>query len=346
MIVASTLSRSRVRAPLLASHPLMRFTLRRVAIGVVLVWVVSVLVFLGTNLLPGDAARAALGSRATAAQVEQVRHDLGLDRPVLTRYADWMGGLLQGDLGTSLTAGGAIFSTSGSKTPVSKLIGGPVRNTLVLALAALLLVIPLSITLGVLAGIRPGGPLDRVISTVTLAGLAVPDFVIGTVLILLFAVGVALLPPVSLVAPGETPLAHPDILVLPVATLVIATLGFATRQIRAGVARAMESDFVEMARLNGVRERRVVLGWALRNSIAPSIQTITQVAQYLLGGVVLTEYVFGYPGIGAGLVQYVAARYLMTVHSVAVLIAVIYVGLNIVADLLVVLVVPRLRTAQ
>lgn len=345
MAVASTSSR-RARQPLLGAHPLVRFTLRRIAIGVLLVWVVSALVFAGTNLLPGDAARAALGSRATAAQVEQVRHDLGLDRPVLTRYADWMGGLLHGDLGTSLTAGGAIFTTSGAKTPVSKLIGAPVRNTVVLALTALLVVIPLSITLGVLAGIRPGGTLDRVISTVTLAGLAVPDFVIGTVLILLFAITVALLPPVSLMAPGDSPLSHPNILVLPVITLVVATLGFATRQIRAGVARAMESEFVEMARLNGVRERRVVLSWALRNSIAPSIQTITQVAQYLLGGVVLTEYVFGYPGIGAGLVQYVAARDLMTVQSVAVLIAVIYIGLNIVADLLVVLVVPRLRTAQ
>jgi peptide/nickel transport system permease protein len=346
MGAVGTSSPVRGRRRLLAAHPLVQFTLRRVAIGVLLVWVVSVLVFMATNLLPGDAARAALGARATEAQVAQVRHDLGLDRPVLTRYGEWMGGMVQGDLGSSLTAGGTIFGASGSKTAVSDLIGAPVRNTLILALAALLVVIPLSIALGVLAGIRPGGPVDRVISTVTLAGLAVPDFVVGTVLVLLFAVGLALLPPVSLVAPGESPLANPDILVLPVATLVVATLGFATRQIRAGVAKAMDSEYVEMARLNGVRERRVVLGWALRNSIAPSIQTITQVAQYLLGGVVLTEYVFGYPGIGAGLVQYVAARDLMTVQTVAVLIAVIYVTLNILADLLVVVVVPRLRTAR
>ncbi len=164
-------------------------------------------------------------------------------------------------------------------------------------------------------------------------------------LILVFAVTLGLLPPVSLVPPGSSPFSHPSVLVLPVATLLVVALGFTIRQIRAGVAEAMRSDYVQMARLNGIRERRIVIGWALRNSIAPAIQTIAQVMQYFLGGVVLVEYVFGYPGIGEGLVEFVNARDLPTIQSVAVLIAAVYIALNILADLLVVLVVPRLRTA-
>jgi peptide/nickel transport system permease protein len=130
-----------------------------------------------------------------------------------------------------------------------------------------------------------------------------------------------------------------------VATLLIVSVGFAARQIRAGVAEAMRADYVQMARLSGIRESQIVINWALRNSIAPAIQSLTQVVQYLLGGVVLVEYVFGYPGIGAGLVTYVAARDVPVIQSVAVLIAAVYVGLNIVADVLVILVVPKVRTA-
>lgn len=330
----------------LSEHRLVRFVARRIAIGIALVFVVSIVVFGSTNVLPGDAARAALGAKATSAQVREVHDALGLDRSIFVRYGDWAGGLLHGDLGKSLTAGGSIFASGGARTPVSKLISDPVRNTAILAGITLALLIPLSIGLGVLAGTRPGGLVDHVISTATLAGLAIPDFIVGTVLILLFAVSLSALPAVSLVPPGTSPLANAQILVLPVATLIVVALGFATRQVRAGVAKAMESEFVEMARLNGIRERRVVLGFALRNSIAPSIQSITQVAQYLLGGVVLVEYVFGYPGIGAGLVQYVTARDFPVVQSVVVLIAALYIALNILADLLVILLVPRLRTAH
>ena len=328
------------------AHPIAAFVLRRLLIGVVLVWLVSVLVFLATNVLPGDAARAALGAKASSAQVEQVRQALGLERPLVRRYGEWLGGIARGDLGDSLTAGGTAAALGGqtSKTPVTAIVAAPVRNTFVLALVTIAVLVPLSLLLGVAAGVRPGSWLDRIVSTVTLAGLAVPDFVVGTVLILLFAIRLTIFPPVSLIVPGESALAHPDILILPVATLVVVALGFATRQVRAGVARAIESDYVEMARLNGIRERRVVMSWALRNSIAPSIQTLTQVIQYLLGGVVLVEYVFSYPGVGAGLVQYVAARDFPTVQSVCVLIAAVYILLNIAADLLVVLVVPRLRT--
>lgn len=333
----------------MANRPTARFILRRLGLGAMLVLVVSFLVFLATNLLPGDAAQAMLGRHATVEQVTVVRAELGLDRPLLQRYADWAGGLLRGDLGTSLTGGStALSGASGemSGRSVSGIVAEPIRNTVVLGLATVALLIPLSLLLGVVSGLRPDGPFGQAVSLLTLAGLSVPDFVVGTLLILGFAVTLQWFPPVSLLAPGQSPLDNPQILVLPVAALLIVTVGFTTRQVRAGVIRAMESEYVEMARLNGIPERRVVLRWGLRNAVAPSIQTFAQIIQYLLGGVVLVEFVFGYPGIGAGFVQYVAARDLPTVQSVATLVAAVYIGLNILADLLVVLAIPKLRTEQ
>lgn len=335
------------RVGVLDRHPLVRFALRRAAIGVVLMVAVSVFVFASTELLPGDAARAALGAKASEAQVQTVRHQLGLDRPLVVRYGEWVQGLLTGNLGTSLVAGNiGLAGASTSRTPVADLIAEPVRNTLVLGAVTIAVLIPLSFAIGVLAGIRPGSALDQIISVLTLAGLGMPEFVVGTLLILFLAVNLGLFPPVSLVPPGTSPLDNPLALVLPVATLLVVSVGFAARQIRAGVAEAMRSDYVQTARLYGIRERRIVLRWALRNSVAPAIQTLTQVVQYLLGGVVLVEYVFDYPGIGKGLVEYVAARDIPVIQAVAVLIAAMYIGLNIVADLLVILVVPKLRTAQ
>jgi len=340
---------SRRRHQLLRNHPIGWFILRRVGLGALLVIVVSFLVFLATNLLPGDAARAMLGGRASEGQVAVVRQELGLDRPLMVRYGAWLGDLSRGDLGRSLTGGTTALSGSAgdmSARSVISIVAEPIRNTLVLGLITVALVIPLSLLLGVLSGVRPGGRVDQIVSVLTLVGLSVPDFVVGTLLILGFAIALPWLPPVSMLAPGESPLGSPQMLVLPVLALVIVSVGFTTRQIRAGVMRAMESDYVEMARLNGILERRVVLRWGLRNALAPSIQTFAQIIQYLLGGVVLIEFVFDYPGIGAGFVQYVAARDLPTVQSVAMLVAVLYIGLNILADLLVILAIPKLRTAQ
>ena len=330
-------------------HPLVTFVARRVLIGIVLLVVVSFLVFLAMNLLPGDAARAMLGPKASAEQVATVHRQLGLDRPLLERYWSYLLGLAHGDLGASLTGSANPFADASSavaQTQVSSIIAVPARNTLVLGVLSVIILIPLSLLLGVAAGVRPGSMVDRLISNATLAGLSVPDFIMGMLLILVFAVKLHWLPPASLLAPDVSPLSEPQILVLPVATLVLVSLGFTTRQVRAGVVRAMRSDYVEMARLNGIPESQVVWRWGLRNAIAPAIQSFAQIVGYLLGGVVLVEFVFSYPGIGYGLVQYVSARDLPTVQSVTVLIAAIYIGLNIVADLLVILVVPRLRTAQ
>lgn len=330
-------------------HPLVAFVVRRVLIGIMLLVVVSFLVFLAMNLLPGDAARAMLGPKASAEQVATVNSQLGLDRPLLERYWSYLFGLMHGDLGVSLTGSASIFAdanTAGPQTLVSSIIAVPARNTLVVGVLSIIILIPLSLLLGVAAGVRPNSITDRLISNATLAGLSIPDFILGMLLILVFAIKLRWLPPTSLLAPDMSPFSEPQILVLPVATLVLVSIGFTARQVRAGVVRAMRSDYVEMARLNGIPEGQVVWRWGLRNAIAPAIQSFAQVIGYLLGGVVLVEFVFSYPGIGYGIVQYVHARDLPTVQSVAVLIATIYIGINVVADLLVILVVPRLRTAQ
>jgi peptide/nickel transport system permease protein len=259
-----------------------------------------------------------------------------LDRPAPVRYLQWLGGVAHGDFGQSAIA----------NQPVWDLIFGRVVNSAILALATVLLLIPLALLLGVLAAIRAGRLLDHTISSLSLAITALPEFVTGTLLVLLIAVKLKLLPPVSLILPGQTPFDQPSILVLPIATLLAASLAQSIRMVRAGMVDVLRTDYVQMARLNGFPERRVVLRYALRNALAPSVQVIALNVQYLVGGIVVTEYVFGYPGLGQGLVQAVAARDIPLVQSVALLLAAVFLAINIVADLLVVLLIPKLRTAQ
>jgi peptide/nickel transport system permease protein len=207
-----------------------------------------------------------------------------------------------------------------------------------------LLMVPLALVFGVLAAVRAGRPLDHAISVSSLAIIALPEFIIGSLLVLVFFSWLDVLPPVSLVTPGESPLAHPDALVLPVLTLLGASLAASIRMVRAGMVEALAADYVQTARLNGLPESMVVRRYALRNALAPSVQVFAQNIQYLVGGIVVTEYLFSYPGLGKELVEAVAIRDVREVQSVAVLIAAVYVGLNILADLLVVLLVPKLRT--
>jgi peptide/nickel transport system permease protein len=170
--------------------------------------------------------------------------------------------------------------------------------------------------------------------------------VVGSALILIVAIWAGLLPPISLVAPGASPLATPNVLVLPVATIVIIATGFAVRMVRAGVIDTLASEYVQMARLNGVVERRVIMRHALRNALAPTVQVLALTLQWLVGGLFIIETVFGYPGIGLGLVTAVTDHDVPYIQAVALLIAAAYIAINIAADLLVVLLVPKLRTGQ
>jgi peptide/nickel transport system permease protein len=316
-------------------HPIARFVVRRVAVGVGLLAGISVLVFIGTAALPGDAAAQILGRNAGTGALAILNRQLGLDKPVPVRYWDWLTNLLHGSFGHSLVSG----------DPVSALIGFRVVNTLILAGVAGLVLIPLAMVLGVIAGRRPGSAVDNVVASTSLGMIAAPEFIIATLLIFFFAVKFGLLPAVSILAFGTNPLGDPAVLVLPVATLVIVGSAYIIRMVRAGVVEVMRSDYVQMARLNGIPERRVVVKYGLRNALAPTVQVIALTLQWLIGGLFVVETVFAYPGIGYELVQSVIARDIPVVQAVAMLIAAFYIAINILADVTVVLLVPKLRTA-
>ena len=264
---------------------------------------------------------------------------MGLDKPAYQEYIDWVTGLLHGDLGDS-----AVGLAQGEKSaPVWDLISDPVKNSLILAAIAALFMIPLSLGLGAIAAVYAGKPVDHVISIGSLAAIALPEFVIGSLLIGVFFVGLDWLPPVAIVAPGGDPLSDPTKLVLPVATLLLASLAAGIRMVRAGMIEVLQTEYVQTARLNGLAEKRVLVRYAMRNALAPSVQVLAQNLQWLIGGIIITETVFAYPGIGSNLVTAVGDRDVTLVQSVAMLIAVVYVMLNLVADLIVLLLVPKLR---
>jgi peptide/nickel transport system permease protein len=322
------------------SHPLLWFVVKRLAAAIGTLLVVSILVFVGTEVLPGNAASAVLGRTATPEQLAELEAQMGLDRPAVERYFDWLGGLLTGDLGNS-----AAGYASGTESSIWEQISGKLSNSIVLAAITAAIMIPLSLVLGVVAAVRAGRPADHTISIASLALISLPEFVLGSLLILLFFSWLDVLPPLALIPPGESPLSKPDALVLPILTLLGVTLAASIRMVRAGMIEALRADYVQMARLNGFRERRVVSRYALRNALGPSVQVFAQNIQYLVGGIIVVEYLFAYPGIGKELVDAVAIRDVREVQSIAVVLAAIYIGINIVADLLVVLLTPKLRTA-
>ena len=285
------------------AHPIARFIVRRLAAAALTLLAVSVLVFVGTEVLPGDAASAVLGRNAAPEQLVELRAEMGLDRPAAERYGDWLGGLLTGDLGAS-----AAGYAAGAELPIWTQVRSKLGNSLWLAGLTAALLVPLSLLLGVVAGRRAGRPADLAISFGALAVISLPEFVIGSLLILVFFAWLDVLPPVALLISGQSAIADPKTLVLPVATLLGATLAASVRMVRAGMIETLRTDYVQMARLNGVPERSVVWRHALRNALAPSVQILAQNLQYLVGGIIVVEYLFGFPGIGKELVDSVAIR--------------------------------------
>jgi peptide/nickel transport system permease protein len=318
------------------------FVVRRTALGILTLFVVSILIFVGVEVLPGDVAHAVLGRNATPEAVAKIRAELHLDRPASIRYLKWVGGVAHGDLGVS--AAREIQGNTGQSAAVSGLIGDRFLNTGILAAVTLMILIPAGVLLGTLAATKEGKALDHVVSLGAVAAISLPEFVVGTLLILVFATWLGILPPVSFLPPGRQVLDNPSILVLPVATLVAAALAQMTRMTRAGVVDVLGSEYVEMARLRGFGERRVVIRFGLRNALAPTIAVIGLNIQWLIGGVVVVETVFGYPGIGQALVQAVYLRDTQYVESVVLLIAAVYIAVTILVDLAIFLAIPKLRT--
>ncbi|MGN6379629.1 MAG: ABC transporter permease [Gaiellales bacterium] len=319
--------------------PVATFLWRRTVGAVLALLAASIVIFIGCQVLPGNAASVVLGRNGTPKEVAILNHQLHLDKPAYQEYTDWLSGFVQGNLGDS-----SVGLAQGAKhAPIWPLISGPVKNSLILAAIAALLMIPLSLGLGVLAAAYAGRPLDHAISIVSLAAIALPEFVIGSLLVGVFFVGLNWLPPVAIVPPGGDPLSDPTQLVLPVATLLFASLAAGIRMVRAGMVEALQTEYVQTARLNGLSERRVLGRYALRNALPPAVQVLAQNLQWLIGGIIVTETVFAYPGIGSTLVTAVGNRDVTVVQSVAMLIAVAYIVLNLIADLIVLLLVPRLR---
>ncbi|TQM79791.1 peptide/nickel transport system permease protein [Saccharothrix saharensis] len=307
---------------------LRRYAARRLALGLVQVLAVVTVVFLLVQALPGDAAVALAGDNPDPKRIEQIRVAMGLDRPPLERFGDWVAGLARGDFGVSLISG----------RPVVEFLHDGLGPTLVLAALALVLLIPLSVLLGVLAALREGGPLDRAVTTVTVGLHSIPEFALAVVLIALFGVQLRWLPPTAV---GADLLGQPAVLVLPLVVLVARPLCSISRLVRAGMIDALASDHVRHARRLGIGVTRVRFAHALPTALAPAVQQVARTTDWLLGGVIVVEAVFVIPGLGTILVDAVAGRDLPVVQGLAVVFAVTTVVVNLVADLLVFRLAPR-----
>ena len=311
------------------------FILRRLLLGLIVLILVSVLVFLATQALPTDPARAILGRSATPASLAALRRQLHLDRPVIEQYWTWVTGLLHGNLGTSLAA----------QEPVSTLLAPKLVNSAVLVALAAVLSIPLSIAIGAYAALKREKAFDQASSNLLLGLAALPEFVVGLVLVILFATTVLhVLPAVSTIPPGSRPWNNWLALVLPTITLVIAVAPYVARIMRASMIEVLESDYVEMARLKGLPERTVLIRHALPNALGPVFQVIALNLAYLAGGIIFIEVVFNYTGVGGAIAEAVVNHDLPVIQALAMLIAAVYVILNLLADVATILVTPKLRT--
>jgi peptide/nickel transport system permease protein len=310
--------------------PVWGFIIRRLLLGIVVLVLVSIVVFVATQAL-GDPARAILGRSATPASLAALRAQLHLNQPVVAQYLTWAGGLLHGDAGNSLAA----------QEPVTKLIGDRIVNSAVLVRCAGLISIPLSVAIGSYAALRRDKTFDVATSLSTLVFAALPEFVVGVSLVVIFATTVFhVLPAVSLIPPGGRPWDNPVGLVLPTLTLVLAVTPYVARIMRASMIEVLESDYVEMARLKGLPERVVIT----RHALGPTFQVIALNLAYLAGGIIVVEYVFNYAGIGGALRDAVSNHDLPVIQALAMLIAGLYVVLNLLADIATIMVTPKLRT--
>jgi peptide/nickel transport system permease protein len=323
-------------------HPVLRFLVRRIGAAILTLLAASILIFLATNVLPGNAAEVILGRSASPVALHHLEAELGLNQSEVGRYFSWLGGMLHGNFGKSAVA----VAEGRPDANISDTLGSPLADSAILAGITAILLIPLTLALGALAGLRAGRRLDHLISVPALVAGGLPEFVTGTILIFILFSELNLLPPVALLSPGQSPFSSTKALVLPVLTLLAVAVGAGVRQVRAGMVEVLQQDFIMFARLNGISRRRVVLRYALRNALAPSVQIIAQNLQYLVGGIIIVESIYSYPGIGTYLVEAVTSRDVNEVQAAAMILAALYIGINIVADLIVIFLVPKLRTSM
>ncbi len=313
---------------------ILRLIAQRLVLAVGTLLIVSALIYFFTSVLPGDIAERVLGRESSEEQRQVFRDHLQLDEPVWERYGDWIAGVARGDLGRSLVNDETVTAT----------IGTSAKNTLFLGTFAFLLYIPVTLVLATLAALTKGRLTDSLISVVTLVGLSIPEFVLGTLLIFVFAVQLSVAPALSIVSPGDDLATRLHATVLPAVTLMVAMSVYAIRMLRDNLIDVLDSEYVRMATLKGVPRWRVVVRHALPNSLGPALNVTALNLTYLIGGIVVVESVFSYPGLGKLLVDSVSVRDVPVVEAIALLAAAVYIIANLVADVLAMLLNPRLRT--
>ncbi|MCO7613311.1 ABC transporter permease [Pseudomonas chlororaphis] len=309
----------------------------RLGYGLLTAWVISLVVFIATQALPSDPARVILGPDAPLESILTLQRQLGLDRPLLEQYLHWLGQTLAGDLGRSLD----------SNAPVAEILFARLGYTLALLAGVMALVVPAALLLGVTLALRRDSRLDRWSLSLLILLKATPGFLLAIALVLLFSMPhMDLLPAVSILDPQLSLWRQLPFLVLPVLALSLSALPYLTRMVRAAMIEALESDYVIAARLRGIPERRIVWRHTLPNALVPAIQGVALTLRTLIGGALLAEVVFSYPGIGTSLNSAIQMRDLPMIQGIVLVITLAVVLINLLADLATVLLTPKLRTAR
>lgn len=317
-------------------HPLLTMTLQRLALGLLTLFAITLLIFFAMELLPGDLAEEVLGQSATPETVAAFRAELSLDQPPVQRYLNWLGGIVRGDLGTSLANGREIAG----------LMAGRLGNTLFLAAYAAAIAVPLAIVLGLLAALYRGSWFDRAVNVATLSSISFPEYFVAYILMLLLSVKTGLFPSIADIGPdaGLGTMLYRTF--LPALTLVLVVTAHMMRMTRAAIINLLAQPYIEMARLKGASRMRVILRHALPNALAPIINVVALNLAYLVTGVVIVEVVFVYPGLGQLMVDSVTTRDIPLVQACCLVFAGIYILLNLCADLLAIATNPRLMSRR
>ena len=315
--------------------PILKLVAGRILMSLLTVLIVSLIIFAMLEVLPGDVATRILGRDATPEALEVLRAKLGLYDPAAVRYLRWLTGMLSGDFGQSLA----------SSRPVTEILAPRIYNTVLLSAYAFLLYVPLTVLPALIQAIRRDKPVDHALSVVTLVLLSMPDFLLATILLFTFVVLVPILPAISLVDHSSSAMDYLRAMTLPALTLAIVMAVYAVRMLRDNLIEVLDSEYVRMAELKGLGGRRVLLRHALPNALVPTLNVTALNLAYLVGGVVVVEKVFSYPGFGSLLVDSLQLRDLPVIETTVMIAALVYVGANLIADIAAMLLNPRLRTA-
>ncbi len=314
-------------------HPILKLIAQRIALGLMLLFAASILIFGGTMMLPGDVAQQILGQSATPESLANLRAELGLNDPPVTRYFQWLGGFLTGDLGTALTNGRDIAESLSFR----------LSNTLFLAFWAAVISVPLAIFLGLLAVRYKDRWPDKLISAVTLTTISIPEFMIGYVLIYWVSIKAGWFSSVAIINDSMSLGAKLNAIAIPVMVLTLVVLAHMMRMTRAAILNVMQSAYIETAELKGMGLLKIIAKHAFPNAVAPIVNVVMINLAYLVVGVVVVEVVFAYPGMGQYLVDHVSKRDVPVVQACGLIFAAVYIGLNLVADIVSILANPRLR---